>query len=203
MAEGRRQVVREAMGSIEECVLAWEEGWKEGWGGGFDVGAVEVEQKEGWEGGFDVVKEMAEGRRQVVRKTMGSIEECVLAWEEVRMGGGEGGRSSTPSPSPGMRYHPEQCACELLASLPHCIPAPPFLSLPSLSVPRPHHLLGCAITPSSVRASPHGTQRMGGGRAAGRREICHVSLPALCIKVGTSCCSKSLLLCLQAQQFCG
>ncbi|CAI5522773.1 unnamed protein product [Closterium sp. Naga37s-1] len=42
--------------------------------------------EKGWESEFDAVmgEEMAEGRRQVVREAMGSIDECVLAWDEFR-----------------------------------------------------------------------------------------------------------------------
>ncbi|CAI5457687.1 unnamed protein product [Closterium sp. Yama58-4] len=82
MAEGRRKVMREAMGSIEECVKAWEEV------------SGDSGEEEGWEGEFDAVmgEEMAEGRRQVVREAKGSIEECVKAWDEVRLRGVGSGR---------------------------------------------------------------------------------------------------------------
>ncbi|CAI6001449.1 unnamed protein product [Closterium sp. NIES-64] len=41
--------------------------------------------EKGWEAEFDAVmgEDMAEGRRQVVREAMGSIDECVQAWDVV------------------------------------------------------------------------------------------------------------------------
>ncbi|CAI5475828.1 unnamed protein product [Closterium sp. Yama58-4] len=153
--------------------------------------------EKGWDGEFDAVMgvELAEGRRQVVREAMGSIDECVKAWEEVRMGEAMGSieeceqawdefRALTISwdaPSP-----QAVCVRARMGGSTWVGGGPradgrfaTFLSLLSASRWVPASLVLRRLK------TRHGGQHVGGGRAAGTRELRHLSLAALRLKPGS------------------